>query len=44
MLVESRFRVRLGSGMAFELESSAFSVRDSVEIDDLVFCLRIEHI
>ena len=35
MLVESKFRVRLGSGLPFGLESSAFSVRVSVGIDDL---------
>ena len=39
MLVESRFRVRLGSGLPFGLESSAFRVRLSVEIDDLVLGL-----
>ena len=37
--VESRFNVRLSVRIAFRLEESAFRLRVSVKIDDLVFSL-----
>ena len=39
VLVESKFRVRLRVRMPLGLESSAFKVRLSVDIDDLVLGL-----